>query len=144
MMRPFILLFICLFLRINCFTLALSDNITKSPSIIPDDSENEINKYLCQGETLNITCPNNFVIMFDDANFGRRRSDRERCRHWLGRENTHCDNHKKTLKVLNDKCHEQQQCFLPVNKDMFGNPCFGVIKYLYVKYHCNRKVYHGM
>ncbi|CAG2234561.1 unnamed protein product [Mytilus edulis] len=99
-------------------------------------------KNLCQGETLHITCPSNFVIVFDDANFGRGRSDSERCRQWTGRESTHCDNHKHTLKVLNDKCHEQQQCIIPVNKDIFGNPCLTITKYLNVKFHCKRKVNH--
>ncbi|XP_063444192.1 uncharacterized protein LOC134724835 [Mytilus trossulus] len=117
------------------------DHITKSTNVMPDKNKNK-NKYLCQEETLNITCPNNFVIVLDDANFGRGRSDRERCKQLWGRENTHCDNHKNTLKVLNDKCHEQQQCIIPVNKAMFENPCFGVTKYLYVKYHCSRKVNH--
>ncbi|CAG2211143.1 NLGN [Mytilus edulis] len=41
-MRRSILLFVCLFMRRNCF--ALFDNITKSTSM-PDDSENEINKF---------------------------------------------------------------------------------------------------
>ncbi|CAG2245587.1 unnamed protein product [Mytilus edulis] len=118
-------------------------HITKSPSSIPDGSEKEINMLICQTETLNITCPNNFVIVFDDANFGRGRSDSQRCREWWGIERTHCDNHKQTLKVLNDKCHVQQKCFLPVNKDIFGNPCAGVSKYLKVKYHCQREVYHA-
>ncbi|CAG2211146.1 unnamed protein product [Mytilus edulis] len=99
---------------------------------------------LCQDQNLTITCPNNFVISFDDANFGRGRSDSQRCREWLGIENTHCDNHKQTLKVFNDKCKEQQKCSLPVNKATFGNPCVGVTKYLNVKYHCKRKVIHGI
>ncbi|VDI72181.1 Hypothetical predicted protein [Mytilus galloprovincialis] len=99
---------------------------------------------LCQGETLNITCPNNFVIGLDDANFGRGRSDSQRCRQFLGRESTHCDNHEQTLKVLNDKCHEQQQCIIPVNKFIFGNPCLTVTKYLHVIYHCKRKVNNGL
>ncbi|CAC5421575.1 unnamed protein product [Mytilus coruscus] len=101
-------------------------------------------EHLCQGKTLNITCQNDFVIVFDDANFGRGRSDSERCSHYFGSEGSPCDNHKQTLQVLNDKCHEQKKCFLPVNKDIFGNPCSGVTKYLYVKYHCKRKVNHDL
>ncbi|XP_063443968.1 uncharacterized protein LOC134724715 isoform X2 [Mytilus trossulus] len=140
MMKIFILHFVCWFMRRNCLTLALSDHITNSPSSMPDDSEKEINKYLCQGETLNITCPYNFFIVFDDANFGRGHSDSQRCRQLLGRENTNCDHRKQTLEVLNDKCHDQQQCILLVNKNIFGNSCWGVTKYLNVKYHCRRKV----
>ena len=98
---------------------------------------------LCQENNLNITCPNNFVISFDDANFGRGRSD-SRCSQFWGIESIPCDNNEQTLKVLNNKCHEQQKCFLPVEKSIFGNPCTGVTKYLYVKYHCERKVNHGM
>ncbi|XP_071131597.1 uncharacterized protein [Mytilus edulis] len=109
---------------------------------MPDENENKVNKYLCQGETLNITCPNNFVISFDDANFGRGHLDSERCPQFWGIEITHCDHHKHTLKVLNDECHEQQKCFLPVDKAIFGNSCLGVTKYLNVSYHCKRKVYH--
>ncbi|CAG2245588.1 unnamed protein product [Mytilus edulis] len=97
---------------------------------------------LCQGETLNITCPKNFVMSFDDANFGRGHSDSERCTQFWGIESTHCDHHEHTLKVLNDECHEQQTCLLPVNKAIFGNPCFFVTKYLYVKYHCKRQGNH--
>ncbi|XP_076072583.1 uncharacterized protein LOC143044445 isoform X2 [Mytilus galloprovincialis] len=140
MMRRFFLLFVYMFMRRYCLTLALSDNITKSTSM-PDDSENEINKYLCQENNLNITCPNNFVISFDDANFGRGRSD-SRCSQFWGIESIPCDNNEQTLKVLNNKCHEEQKCFLPVEKSIFGNPCTGVTKYLYVKYHCERKVNH--
>ncbi|VDI70584.1 Hypothetical predicted protein [Mytilus galloprovincialis] len=99
---------------------------------------------LCQGEALNISCPNNFVISFDDANFGRGHLDSERCTQFWGIEITHCDHHKHTLKVLNDECHEQQKCFLPVDKAIFGNSCLGVTKYLNVSYHCKRKVYHGL
>ncbi|CAG2215766.1 unnamed protein product [Mytilus edulis] len=128
---------LCMAAVMNC-----KDHITISTSVMPDGYENKINKNLCQGETLHITCPSNFVIVFDDANFGRGRSDSERCRQWTGRESTHCDNHKHTLKVLNDKCHEQQQCIIPVNKDIFGNPCLTITKYLNVKFHCKRKVNH--
>ncbi|XP_071131595.1 uncharacterized protein [Mytilus edulis] len=141
MMRRFILLYVCLFMGRNCLTFALSDNFTKSTSM-PDDSENEIIKYLCQGKNLIIRCQSNFVISFDDANFGRERSDSQRCSEYLGIESIYCDNHEQTLEVLNVKCPEQQQCIIPVKKDIFGNPCTGVTKYLYVKYHCKRKVNH--
>ncbi|XP_063446676.1 L-rhamnose-binding lectin CSL3-like [Mytilus trossulus] len=143
-MRRSILLYVCLFMRRYCLSFALRDVITKSTSTIPDEDEKRINIYLCQGETLNITCPKNFVIVFDDANFGRGHSDSERCTQLSGIERNHCDNHEQTLKVLNDKCHDQQQCIIPVDKDIFGNPCLTVTKYLYVKYHCKRKENHGM
>ncbi|XP_063447329.1 uncharacterized protein LOC134726860 [Mytilus trossulus] len=144
MMRRFFFLYICLFMRKYCLTFALSDVITKSTSTIPDEDEKIINLYLCQGETLNITCPKNFVIVFDDANFGRGHSDSERCTQFWGIESTHCDHHEHTLKVLNDKCHDQQTCLLPVDKTVFGNPCFIVTEYLYVKYHCKRQGNHGL
>ncbi|XP_063447325.1 uncharacterized protein LOC134726856 [Mytilus trossulus] len=105
------------------------------------DSKN-IQEYLCQGETLNISCQNNFVIVFEDANFGREKSDRNRCRQWTGTEMLPCDHHKQTLKFLNKKC-KGQKCFLPVNKDTFGTPCRGITKYLYVEYYCKRNVNHG-
>ncbi|CAG2211145.1 unnamed protein product [Mytilus edulis] len=91
---------------------------------------------------MNITCPNNSVIVFDDANFGRGRSDSPRCKQFWGLESIPCDNHEQTLKVLDNKCHEKQQCILPVDKAIFGNPCSGVTKYLYVNYHCKRKGNH--
>ncbi|CAC5403386.1 recQ [Mytilus coruscus] len=106
---------------------------------MPDEYENKKNIFLCQKETLNIKCPNNSVIVFDDANFGRGQSDSERCSEWFGIETSQCDNHKQTLKVLNDKCHEQQQCILLVDKVIFGNPCVTITKYLRVIYHCKRK-----
>ncbi|XP_071131657.1 uncharacterized protein [Mytilus edulis] len=130
---------LCMAAVMNC-----KDHITKSTSVMPDEYENKINKYFCQGETLIITCPNNFVISFDDANFGRGHSDSERCSEWFGFETKNCNHHEQTLKVLNNKCHEQQKCLLPVSKDIFGKPCRGVTKYLNVSYHCQRKDNHGL
>ncbi|CAG2245582.1 unnamed protein product [Mytilus edulis] len=110
---------------------------------MPNDSKKKINKFVCQEETLNITCPNNSVIVFDDANFGRGQSDNQRCSHYLGYEGSACDNHIQTLEVLNVRCHELQQCILCVDKMTFGNPCTIITEYLDVTYFCKRKVNQG-
>lgn len=92
---------------------------------------------------MNITCPNNFVVVFDFANFGRRASDSERCKDTWGLE-WKCDNHHETLAVLHVKCHKVQTCILQVSKSIFGNPCLGKTKYLDVKHHCQQRVKRGM
>lgn len=100
--------------------------------------------HVCQGYTLNITCPNNSVIVFDYANYGRGNSDYYRCSEFLGTESYACDSHERALQVLNEKCGESQRCVLLVTTNTFGNQCVGITKYLEVRYHCTRKRYHGM
>ncbi|XP_076072578.1 uncharacterized protein LOC143044442 isoform X2 [Mytilus galloprovincialis] len=117
----------------------ITEYITKSNSILPDESEIPITKDLCQGETLIISCRNNFVIMFDEANFGRGHSD-NLCSSVWGLEQSNCDNHKNTLGVLNAECREEQKCVFKVEKKKFENQCWGTTKYLKVRYHCRRKV----
>ncbi|XP_063446677.1 protein eva-1 homolog C-like [Mytilus trossulus] len=144
-MERFVLL-ICFSTRIYCLTLDLSDHITKPTEILSDEHVNPITKVLelhvCQGNTLNITCPNNSVIVFDYANYGRGNSDYQRCSEFLGTESYACDSHERALQVLNEKCGESQRCVLLVTTDKFGNQCVGITKYLKVRYHCSRKRYH--
>ncbi|CAG2211144.1 unnamed protein product [Mytilus edulis] len=118
----------------------ITDHSTKSTTTLRDEYESKTStKVLCQGKILNITCPYIFVVVFDDANFGRRPSDSKRCKAFWGFE-SRCDNHQNTLAVLHVKCRAVQKCILQVNKSIFGNPCFGRTKYLDVKYHCQQKV----
>ncbi|XP_076072609.1 uncharacterized protein LOC143044460 [Mytilus galloprovincialis] len=134
---------LCMDALLKCKDSENSDTTTYYDQTTNADNRDveDMQEYLCQGETLNITCPNNFVIVFKDANFGRGKSDKERCSHWKGLEIFPCDHQEQTLKFLNNKCKWQQQCFLPVNKDTFGTPCRGITKYLYVEYYCKRKVH---
>ncbi|VDI70583.1 Hypothetical predicted protein [Mytilus galloprovincialis] len=142
-MRRFVLLLYFLFISRYLLTLGSSDHTSKSTTTRSGGYEGKTKtKVLCERETMNITCPNNSVIVFEDANFGRGRSDSQRCRQFWGFESIPCDNHEQTLKVLDDKCHEKQQCILPVTKAIFGNPCQGFTQYLYVNYHCKRKGNH--
>ncbi|CAG2245167.1 unnamed protein product [Mytilus edulis] len=134
---------LCMDALLKCKDSENSDTTTYYDQTTNADNRDveDMQEYLCQGETLNIACPNNFVIVFKDANFGRGKSDKERCSHWKGLEIFPCDHQEQTLKFLNNKCKGQQQCFLPVNKDTFGTPCRGITKYLYVEYYCKRKVH---
>jgi len=46
---------------------------------------------------------------------------------------------KNSLKVVSDRCNDRERCSVEASNTMFGDPCYGVEKYLEVLYTCKPK-----
>jgi len=95
-------------------------------------------KYGCEGTTLDIECEEGTVINLVRANFGR--FSISICND--GGNTTWSTNciQPTTLRVLKKRCGAKQRCRIPVNSDLFGNPCPDTHKYVEVHYTCEPKV----
>lgn len=91
---------------------------------------------VCKGTTFDIICPTNSSITISEANYGR--TDTYTCARFLGLESL-CRNYEITEEILISHCDNKTTCTIPVENDFFGNPCFGISKYLNVTYYCKGK-----
>jgi len=90
---------------------------------------------------LDLSCKNGMKIDIRDAVYGR--SDRDICMHRSTITTANCASKVSTDKVK-QKCNGHSNCKLRAsNRDMGGDPCRGITKYLYVKYVCEGK-FHGL
>ncbi|XP_071438988.1 latrophilin Cirl isoform X2 [Hetaerina americana] len=90
--------------------------------------------YACEGSTLSIDCREGELIHLIRANYGRFSI-------------TICNEHgntdwsvncmsTKSLRVLHNKCTQQQNCSILASTSTFGDPCPGTLKYLEAHYQC--------
>ncbi|XP_069693685.1 latrophilin Cirl isoform X9 [Periplaneta americana] len=90
--------------------------------------------YACEGKTLKIECKEGELIHLIRANYGRFSI-------------TICNDHgntdwsvncmsPKSLRVLHNRCSQQQNCSILASTSMFGDPCPGTLKYLEAHYQC--------
>ncbi|KAG8235883.1 hypothetical protein J437_LFUL010113 [Ladona fulva] len=90
--------------------------------------------YACEGSTLSIECREGELIQLIRANYGRFSI-------------TICNEHgntdwsvncmsPKSLRVLLNRCSQQQNCSILASTSMFGDPCPGTLKYLEAHYQC--------
>ncbi|XP_038079250.1 L-rhamnose-binding lectin CSL3-like [Patiria miniata] len=92
-------------------------------------------KFACQDSTLNIDCKKGHHIAIDHALFGRVHGNAV-CPtdpYWL--KSVHCVS-GAGLKIVKRKCHSKRWCKVRASVDLFGDPCPGTHKYLFVRYSC--------
>ncbi|XP_052061375.1 uncharacterized protein LOC127701516 [Mytilus californianus] len=93
---------------------------------------------ICEDKTSTVSCTNDKAITIVRALFGRNRNNRE-CLFLNGifRIVKSCSVFGgSTLRLVKDRCEGQQSCHLTANRNIFGDPCMHVKKYLEVVYKC--------
>ena len=92
--------------------------------------------YACEDTTLNITCGPDLYLDVIRANYGRFSI-------------TICNVHGntewkvdcqagRTLRAMQTRCSNKNQCIVPVQSSIFGDPCPGTYKYIEVHYTCRK------
>ena len=92
--------------------------------------------YACEDTTLNITCGPDLYLDVIRANYGRFSI-------------TICNVHGntewkvdcqagRTLRAMQTRCSNKNQCIVPVQSSIFGDPCPGTYKYIEVHYACRK------
>ncbi|XP_022112037.1 L-rhamnose-binding lectin CSL3-like isoform X2 [Acanthaster planci] len=92
-------------------------------------------KLVCQDETLNIDCKKHHHIALDHALFGRVHGNAV-CPtdpYWL--KSVHCVS-DSGLKIVKQRCEGKRWCNVRASAHVFGDPCPGTHKYLFVRYLC--------
>ena len=95
--------------------------------------------YACEDTTLNITCGQDLYLDVIRANYGRFSI-------------TICNQHGntdwkvdcqagRTLRAMQARCSNKNQCIVPVQSSIFGDPCPGTYKYIEVHYACRKGMY---
>ena len=87
---------------------------------------------VCERQSSTISCPGNQVVRINTATYGRlskvicKRSDTS---------NTNCRANGVQSKV-SSYCNGKSSCVLEAKNEIFGDPCFGIYKYLQVSFTC--------
>ncbi|XP_033635214.1 uncharacterized protein LOC117296416 [Asterias rubens] len=96
--------------------------------------EDDASLLVCEGEELSIFCAPGETIVIIEAVYGRS-EDFQKCPSATQPRGV-CDD-GSALSVTRTKCQRKESCILPVSSEVFGDPCFGVKKYLEVDYQCS-------
>ena len=92
---------------------------------------------VCHGKMLRIDCPRNSLIDILSANYGRTHKKICIPNNKAIRE-THCIS-KTSKTIIMEKCNKRRHCSIMTrDKDMGGDPCPGVLKYVDVIYRCGK------
>ncbi|XP_047136865.1 A disintegrin and metalloproteinase with thrombospondin motifs adt-1 isoform X1 [Hydra vulgaris] len=89
----------------------------------------------CEAEDLNINCYGRGTIQISSANYGRRAD--HICTRWPNRWNRNCGNEWNSRNVVTSRCQNQAACSVRAGNEVFGDPCWGIYKYLEVQYYCS-------
>ncbi|XP_071792399.1 uncharacterized protein [Asterias amurensis] len=90
-------------------------------------------KSVCQGGSLGIDCPTGHIIKIDYALYGRVHGSAVCNSQHLLDFNCKAEN---ALSIVKNKCENQRWCSVKATNYVFGNPCKGTHKYLFVRYYC--------
>ncbi|XP_015768378.1 PREDICTED: rhamnose-binding lectin-like [Acropora digitifera] len=96
------------------------------------EEENVTSVTICEHERQTISCEGGATISVLEASYGRH--DRKTCPKEPIRT-TNCSA-GSSLSVVQSSCNDQASCNLFASNSVFGDPCFGTVKYLQVKYEC--------
>eukprot|EP00112_Aurelia_sp_Birch-Aquarium-sp1_P023312 Seg69.3 transcript_id=Seg69.3/GoldUCD/mRNA.D3Y31 product=Plasminogen protein_id=Seg69.3/GoldUCD/D3Y31 len=101
---------------------------------IPTCSAIEHKRTACEPKMMEIACPGNTHINIEYAMYGRLSSGT--CHYWLvGLASKTCRAKNSLWKVKN-LCDRRKICKVSATNAVFGDPCFGTLKYLNVRYTC--------
>lgn len=91
-------------------------------------------KIACEGNTLELACPEGSKINLIRANFGRfsiSMCNPQGQTDW----STNCMS-RKSFRVIQEQCGNRSDCYLFASTHQFGDPCPAVPKYLEVQFQC--------
>nr|5H4S_A Chain A, L-rhamnose-binding lectin [Toxopneustes pileolus] len=88
----------------------------------------------CEGKSLDLECPEGYIISVNYANYGRNSPGI--CPHKSS--NAPPCSASSSLRIINEHCDGRSSCSVHATNDVFGDPCRGVYKYLEVDYSCRR------
>ena len=80
-----------------------------------------------------LQCPTGKVLSIVSAVYGRK--SLTVCKHGYHRGVTNCGT-ESSLHKSRHLCNGKQKCYLRASNSMFGDPCWGINKYLDVSYTC--------
>ena len=81
---------------------------------------------------MSINCGHGGVIVINSASYGRTSKSYCGWKFWW---NTKCRSVSSYQKVA-ARCNNRQSCVVPAANGIFGDPCYGTVKYLEVRYRC--------
>ena len=95
--------------------------------------------FICEMKTNTISCSQTLgtTLHIVHANYGR--TSAERCQHPYGMESLHNNTSciaNSSLSVVQGLCEDKISCTLTADNSLFGEPCYGVYKYLEVDFEC--------
>lgn len=81
-----------------------------------------------------LSCPDGHVVDILTALYGRKSTSV--CAHGYHRGVKNCGSDSGSLKKAEQLCNGKRECYLRSSNAMFGDPCWGINKYLDVSYTC--------
>lgn len=99
---------------------------------------NERKVVTCEDQQLDIGCGREEVINVISAMYGR--TDNHTCSNETNPATTSC-RAKHATEIVRGQCQGKNECIVTASNSVFGDPCFGTLKYLTVTYKCQSE-YH--
>ncbi|XP_035015345.2 L-rhamnose-binding lectin SML [Hippoglossus stenolepis] len=93
---------------------------------------------ICENSEANLHCEDGQVIFVYGADYGRR--DRTTCSYRRPESNLQNVLCSSPTKKVAESCNGKSSCRVRAVNSVFGDPCFGIIKYLEVSYTCQYPV----
>ena len=95
--------------------------------------------FICEMKTNTISCAQTpgTTLRITLANYGR--TSAEKCKHPYGIERLHNNTNcmaNNSLSVVKHLCEYKASCTLTADNSIFGEPCYGVYKYLEIGFKC--------
>ncbi|XP_073982775.1 rhamnose-binding lectin-like isoform X3 [Rhodnius prolixus] len=90
----------------------------------------------CENDSVYLSCPKGYAVDVLSALYGKK--DRRICHH-PGNDNANCAA-GNALTITKFKCNGKQNCVIEASNRVFGDPCWGTIKYLEVTYDCKKVI----
>ena len=98
-------------------------------------------RYICEGHTGEISCPNDKILELQYGSYGRSSPDLCHHNNPAAMTNTDCSSTVDILSIVEGVCQSQSNassCTIVPTYILFqGDPCVGTYKYLTVEYQCN-------
>ncbi|XP_068762183.1 ZP domain-containing protein-like [Montipora capricornis] len=113
--------------------LGIEGNTNQEDALmVKREDESVMSVTICERESQNISCEGGATISVLEATYGR--DDNETCPSEFVLT-TNCSA-AGSLSVVQGICNDQASCNLSASNSVFGDPCFGTVKYLRVTYEC--------
>merc|ERR1712038_761293 len=103
--------------------------------VVPSHGQRYHNQIVCEkpvglGNVIPIQCEDGKVIKVRSANYGRTYPST------CGQSSETSCYAPQSMSIVSQNCDGKQSCILRASNSIFGDPCFGVEKYLEVAYRC--------